>query len=149
MVRNDAKEIGISDGNIAAQFNFFVSRIKARLHIVLAFSPIGGAMRDRIRNFPSLVNCCTIDWFTDWPKDALLTVAQRFLEDVSITDDIRSKCVSICQFFHSNTVEQSVNFKLELKRNYYVTPTSYLELITTFKTLLAEKRLELETAISR
>lgn len=28
----------------------------------------------------------------------------------------------------------------ELKRNYYVTPTSYLELITTFKTLLAEKR---------
>ena len=31
---------------------------------------------------------------------------------------------------------------MELGRIYYVTPTSYLELINTFKTLLAEKRTE-------
>jgi dynein heavy chain len=36
-------------------------------------------------------------------------------------------------------------FLRELKRNYYVTPTSYLELISTFKSLLAEKRLEVKT----
>jgi dynein heavy chain, axonemal len=29
---------------------------------VLAFSPIGDAFRDRLRAFPSLINCCTIDW---------------------------------------------------------------------------------------
>jgi len=33
-------------------------------------SPIGDAFRTRLRQFPSLVNCCTIDWFTAWPQDA-------------------------------------------------------------------------------
>ena len=32
------------------------------LHVVLCFSPIGSAFRERLRQFPSLVNCCTIDW---------------------------------------------------------------------------------------
>ncbi|KAJ1481106.1 hypothetical protein T484DRAFT_1808591, partial [Baffinella frigidus] len=31
------------------------------IHIVLAFSPVGDAFRNRLRMFPSLVNCCTID----------------------------------------------------------------------------------------
>jgi len=44
-------------------------------------SPIGNLVRERIRNFPSLVNCCTIDWFTIWPEDALEAVADRFLSD--------------------------------------------------------------------
>jgi len=36
-----------------------------------------------------------------------------------------------------------VKFKKELRRVYYVTPTSYLELINTFKSLLGEKRKEI------
>ena len=32
----------------------------------------------------------------------------------------------------------------QLKRHYYVTPTSYLELINAFKTLLEEKRKEID-----
>lgn len=34
----------------------------------------------------------------------------------------------------------AVRFKEQLKRIYYATPTSFLELIQTFKMLLAEKR---------
>lgn len=52
-------------------FNHFVSRCKHNLHIVLCFSPIGDAFRNRLRMFPALVNCCTIDWFQVWPEDAL------------------------------------------------------------------------------
>ena len=44
-------------------FNFFINRCKENLHIVLAMSPIGDAFRNRLRQFPSLINCCTIDWF--------------------------------------------------------------------------------------
>ena len=40
-------------------------------------------------------------------------------------------------------VNDAEKFKEELKRIYYVTPTSYLELINTFKALLAEKREEI------
>ena len=52
-------------------FNFFVNRCRENLHLILAFSPIGDAFRNRMRKFPSLINCCTIDWFQAWPDDAL------------------------------------------------------------------------------
>lgn len=44
-------------------YNKFIERIRRNLHVVLAFSPIGDAFRNRLRMFPSLINCCTIDWF--------------------------------------------------------------------------------------
>ncbi len=44
-------------------YNKFIERIRRNLHVVLAFSPIGDAFRSRLRMFPSLINCCTIDWF--------------------------------------------------------------------------------------
>ena len=50
-------------------------------------SPVGDAFRSRCRMFPSLVNCCTIDWFTEWPQEALLSVAETFFENVDLGDD--------------------------------------------------------------
>lgn len=44
-------------------FQYFISRVREKLHIVLCMSPAGDAFRSRCRMFPSLVNCCTIDWF--------------------------------------------------------------------------------------
>ena len=51
------------DSSPLAMYNFFVERIRQNLHIVLTMSPIGDAFRNRLRKFPSLINCCTIDWF--------------------------------------------------------------------------------------
>jgi dynein heavy chain len=55
-------------------------------------------------------------------------------------DDIREQCVEVCQFIHRTTIEYSKKMQQELRRHYYVTPTSYLEMITTFKRLLEERR---------
>jgi dynein heavy chain len=44
---------------------------------VQAFSPIGDAFRDRLRKFPSLVNCCTIDWFSAWPTEVRIVLLSR------------------------------------------------------------------------
>lgn len=52
-----------TDGSLVALFNYFIQRVRQQLHIVLALSPIGNSFRNRLRKFPSLVNCCTIDWF--------------------------------------------------------------------------------------
>lgn len=38
-------------------------RVRAYLHLVLCFSPAEDSFRQRLRMFPSLVNCTTIDWF--------------------------------------------------------------------------------------
>lgn len=52
-----------TDGSPLSLFNMFLERCRTQLHVVLAMSPIGDAFRDRLRRFPALINCCTIDWF--------------------------------------------------------------------------------------
>lgn len=51
--------------------------------------------------------------------------------------------------FHTSTQKLSEQFLLRLNRHNYVTPTSYLELIHTFKGLLEKKRNETKTARTR
>lgn len=67
-------------------------------------------------------------------------VANRFLEEVELTDLEREAAIPICKHFHQSTRELSERFFSERSRHNYVTPTSYLELISSFKTLLATKR---------
>ncbi|KAL7881400.1 hypothetical protein AOLI_G00082480 [Acnodon oligacanthus] len=131
-----------TDGSPLALFNMFLERCRSQLHVVLAMSPIGDTFRGRLRRFPALINCCTIDWFQSWPEDALQAVASRFLEDIEMTDDTRAGCIDMCQSFHTSTINLSAHFLNELQRYNYVTPTSYLELISTFKVLLERKRTE-------
>lgn len=57
----------------------FLNKAKTNIHLVLTMSPIGENFKRRLRMFPSLVNCCTIDWFLPWPKEALQSVAEYFL----------------------------------------------------------------------
>ena len=41
----------------------YVERVRKNLHVVLTFSPIGDTLRRSMRMYPSLVNCCVINWF--------------------------------------------------------------------------------------
>jgi len=52
-----------TDGSPLSLFNMFLERCRTQLHVVLAMSPIGDAFRNRLRRFPALINCCTINWF--------------------------------------------------------------------------------------
>jgi len=119
---------------------FFIKRCRQNLHVVLAFSPVGEAFRDRLRQFPSLVNCCAIDWFSEWPKEALLSVADHFLAKISMDGNIKQGVVDVCVDMQQRTARTATRFFDEMGRYYYVTPTSYLELIDTFKTLVEKQR---------
>jgi len=68
----------IADDNNAV-YNVFVKNARNNIHLVLAMSPIGDDFKRRLRMFPSLVNCCAIDWFLPWPQEALSSVATVFL----------------------------------------------------------------------
>uniref|UniRef100_H2ZME7 Dynein axonemal heavy chain 3 n=1 Tax=Ciona savignyi TaxID=51511 RepID=H2ZME7_CIOSA len=146
VVRQEGKKI---ESTPLAMYNFFIERVKSNLHVCLAMSPIGDSLRNRLRMFPSLINCCTIDWFQAWPEDALEMVANKFLEDVDLEDDTRSKCVIMCKQFHESVRNLSERYWNSLRRRNYVTPTSYLELILTFKSLLGVKRDEVKTLQDR
>lgn len=86
----------------------FLKRVQSNLHVVLAFSPVGDAFRNRLLHFPSLVTCCTIDWFTEWPAEALAGVAnEAFAEIVFPSDEVKAGIVSLCRNIHQS-VEQSL-----------------------------------------
>lgn len=62
-------------------YKTFVELNREYLHIILCMSPIGDALRVRCRKFPSLVDCCTLDWFSPWPSAALISVATKIIKD--------------------------------------------------------------------
>lgn len=78
---NAATRAGILQTSEAI-YTLLIERLRTNLHIILCMSPIGDAFRNRLRQYPSLINCTTIDWFQDWPKDALLEVADKYIGDV-------------------------------------------------------------------
>eukprot|EP00945_MAST-04E_sp_MAST-4E-sp1_P004103 g4103.t1 len=137
-----AQEMGMKDATSTQLLKLFVQKCRENLHICLAFSPVGSAFRTRLRMFPSLINCCTIDWFLNWPDEALRSVAMFFLKDLTMGDDERLAVVETCVDMQMRVSKMASLYLEELRRYYYVTPTSYLALIKTFKTLIGKKRHE-------
>ncbi|QDZ24237.1 heavy chain of dynein [Chloropicon primus] len=124
-------------------YQAFVDRVRDNLHIVLCMSPVGEAFRARCRQFPSLINCCTIDWYSQWPEDALLSVSEQYLANVKLESDEINKAVArACVDVHLSITKANELFYSELRRKYYITPKSYLDLINMYVQLLAEKREE-------
>ncbi|CAB1114177.1 unnamed protein product [Ectocarpus sp. CCAP 1310/34] len=139
-VRKTAKKAGV-DETTEALWGFFVDRVRENLHVVLAMSPIGDSFRNRTRMYPGLVNCTTIDWFQPWPADALVEVATKFIQDISMEDESqRAKVASVFSCMHTSVVVASERMLVELKRHNYVTPTNFLELVKGYKVILAERR---------
>lgn len=70
---------------------------------LLIHSPIGEVFRARLRQFPSLVTCCTIDWFNPWPEEALQAVASSFLNELAELEASPAAMrglVSVCVCLH-------------------------------------------------
>lgn len=63
-------------------WRFFIERVRRQLKVVLCFSPVGTTLRVRSRKFPAIINCTSINWFHEWPQEALISVSKRFLEEL-------------------------------------------------------------------
>ena len=131
-------------------FNQYIIRVRRNLHICLCMSPLGEAFRDRLRMFPSLVNCCTIDWFSEWPAEALQSVGTDKLVEAELgLGDQLGPVVAMCRVIHQSVELKSKEFFEVLRRHNYVTPTSYLELLGSYIELLQFKREEVDTKRQR
>ena len=47
--------------------------------------------------YPAFVNCTTIDWFSEWPPEALLEVADKYLDEMELGND-EAVSLSLCLF---------------------------------------------------
>ena len=133
------------------KYAYFVQQCKKNLHLVICMSPVGEAFRRRLRTFPALVNCTTIDWFLPWPEEALRSTADTvFIKDMDIKDPkLRAGLVEVAVDMQMRVQELTKKYYQELRRYYYVTPTSYLELLHTFKRLKVDRESKIQTQIGR
>ncbi|XP_026203417.1 dynein heavy chain 1, axonemal [Anabas testudineus] len=130
----------------------YVRRVRSNIHTVLCMSPIGEVFRARLRQFPSLVTCCTIDWFSAWPEEALHAVATSFLNELpelEASPTAMRGLTTMCVKIHQMVARKCEQYLAELSRHNYVTPKSYLELLKIFSDLIGRKKQELCSARQR
>uniref|UniRef100_A0A669QMH2 Dynein axonemal heavy chain 1 n=1 Tax=Phasianus colchicus TaxID=9054 RepID=A0A669QMH2_PHACC len=144
---DDQEQIMTANGKAALPF---LSIISCNISFLHAFpsSPIGEVFRARLRQFPSLVNCCTIDWFNEWPAEALQCVAFSFLHENPHLGDTCRKVPSWSKI-HQSVARKCQVYLAELARHNYVTPKSYLDFLSIFCSLIGKKKQELKTAKNR
>jgi len=131
------------------KYAFFTKICKNNLHMIITVSPVGDEYRKRLRTFPSLINCSTIDWFLPWPMDALRSVSNYLLEELEFREDQKKKISNIFVDMQEKATQLTEKYLLEQKKYYYVTPTSYLELIFAFKVMLVKSKKQNAEAIAR
>jgi hypothetical protein len=80
--------------------------------------------------FPSLVNCTTIDWFNNWPLEALRSVARSFCADLELGQNMHDDAgsakmlegvLAACVHIHQSVEAKSKRYYEELRRCVQVT----------------------------
>ena len=135
-IRNEAKSAGYLD-TPDQLFEFYLNKVRMNLHVGLCFSPVGEAFRIRARKFPGIINCTSIDWFHEWPREALIDVSARFLSEIEFPEEENAENIGLYMAdVHQSIEAANTDFLAQERRHNYTTPTSFLELIKFYKNLL-------------
>eukprot|EP01054_Gregarina_sp_Poly1_P003174 Gregarina_sp_Poly_1__3173@NODE_18_length_21885_cov_39_980383_g16_i0_p1_GENE_NODE_18_length_21885_cov_39_980383_g16_i0NODE_18_length_21885_cov_39_980383_g16_i0_p1_ORF_typecomplete_len4767_score865_14AAA_6/PF12774_7/1_5e149AAA_6/PF12774_7/8_3e02AAA_6/PF12774_7/9_7DHC_N2/PF08393_13/4_2e02DHC_N2/PF08393_13/9_6e02DHC_N2/PF08393_13/4_6e02DHC_N2/PF08393_13/2_6e02DHC_N2/PF08393_13/1_9e118AAA_8/PF12780_7/2_6e03AAA_8/PF12780_7/5_6e02AAA_8/PF12780_7/7_5AAA_8/PF12780_7/2_2e91DHC_N1/PF08385_12/1_1e85DHC_N1/P len=134
-------------------FNRFTKQVQRNLHIVFTMNPANPDFYNRQATSPALFNRCVIDWFGDWPEDALIHVAREFTDvfdvpalaftpqaqtfDESERRDFLARSIVGC---HQAVDQLNQWLAKQGKRRNFVAPRDYLDFIRHLLGFVGEKR---------
>ncbi|KAM4673740.1 dynein axonemal heavy chain 9 [Amazona ochrocephala] len=148
-VRNEVKGRGLVDSKETC-WKFFIERVRRQLKVALCFSPVGSRLRVRSRRFPAIVSCVAIDWFQEWPREALESVSLRFLHETeAVEDSLKDSISKFMAYVHTSVNEVSRLYLSNERRYNYTTPKSFLEQIKLYQNLLLKKGKDLKAKMER
>uniref|UniRef100_A0A8C4UZ95 Dynein axonemal heavy chain 17 n=1 Tax=Falco tinnunculus TaxID=100819 RepID=A0A8C4UZ95_FALTI len=148
-MRNEVKGRGLVDSRETC-WKFFIERVRRQLKVALCFSPVGSKLRIRSRRFPAIVSCTAIDWFQEWPQEALESVSLRFLRETeTVEDSVKDSISKFMAYVHTSVNEISRLYLSNERRYNYTTPKSFLEQIKLYQNLLFKKGNDLKAKMER
>ncbi|XP_028422796.1 dynein axonemal heavy chain 9 isoform X2 [Perca flavescens] len=148
-VRPEVRGSGLMDTRENC-WKFFIDRVRRQLKVALCFSPVGSKLRVRSRKFPAVVNCTAIDWFHEWPQEALESVSFKFLQEVeNIEPPVKESVSKFMAYVHMSVNQTSKEYLANERRYNYTTPKSFLEQIKLYRSLLGHRSKDLTTKMER
>ncbi|NXC72870.1 DYH9 protein, partial [Anhinga anhinga] len=148
-MRNEVKGQGLVDSRENC-WKFFIERVRRQLKVVLCFSPVGSKLRMYSRRFPAIISCTVIDWFQEWPREALESVSLRFLQGTeAVEDSVKDSISKFMAYVHTSVNEISQLYLSNERRYNYTTPKSFLEQIKLYQNLLLKKGKDLKAKMER
>eukprot|EP01053_Blabericola_migrator_P008291 Blabericola_migrator_1__8290@NODE_42_length_17171_cov_64_374065_g38_i0_p1_GENE_NODE_42_length_17171_cov_64_374065_g38_i0NODE_42_length_17171_cov_64_374065_g38_i0_p1_ORF_typecomplete_len4774_score977_70AAA_6/PF12774_7/1_1e148AAA_6/PF12774_7/8_3e02AAA_6/PF12774_7/17DHC_N2/PF08393_13/2_5e03DHC_N2/PF08393_13/7_2e118AAA_8/PF12780_7/1_4e03AAA_8/PF12780_7/1_4e03AAA_8/PF12780_7/27AAA_8/PF12780_7/8_4e92DHC_N1/PF08385_12/1_5e89DHC_N1/PF08385_12/65DHC_N1/PF08385_12/1_8e03DHC_N1/PF08385_12/2_2e02DHC_N1/PF08 len=136
-------------------FNRFTKQVQRNLHIIFTMNPANPDFYNRQATSPALFNRCVIDWFGDWPEEALIHVAKEFTDvfDVpslaftpqaqSFPEDERRDFLARSVVGCHQAVDQLNQWLAKQgKRRNFVAPRDFLDFIKHLLGFVREKREE-------
>ncbi|XP_075889814.1 dynein axonemal heavy chain 9 isoform X2 [Nelusetta ayraudi] len=148
-VRPEVRGSGLMDTRENC-WRFFIDRVRRQLKVALCFSPVGNKLRVRSRKFPAVVNCTAIDWFHEWPQEALESVSLRFLQEVeNVEPQVKESVSKFMAYVHTSVNHKSREYLANERRYNYTTPKSFLEQIKLYRSLLGQKSKDLASKMER
>ncbi|KZV92126.1 dynein heavy chain protein 1 [Exidia glandulosa HHB12029] len=145
-------------------YKWFTGQVAKNLHVVFTMNPPENGLASRAATSPALFNRCVLDWFGDWPDQALYQVGMEFTQtldldlpsynppvnfpiayrQLSMPPVHRIAVINALVFVHQSLHEINRRLSRRQGRYNYVTPRHYLDFLHHYVKLYSEKRDELE-----
>lgn len=130
-------------------FDYFLDQCRKRLHFILNVSPTGKTLRDYLRQYPTLIDYCTINWFDCWPEKALEQVATQYMKDVNMQDSIKCQVTLISKHFYCMAKQISNQYYEETGKTFHITPAAFIRTTKMYVNIVSKKQEEIKSTRKR